>query len=94
VTLRITCPHCGSRSIDEWVHGEIPTVPDSITDPDQRDLDRGFHHDNHHGEVREAWFHAAGCRRWVIVVRDTDTDRFGPPADDQEPEKRQTNPNG
>ncbi len=67
----ITCPHCGDRPFDEWVHGEIPVVPDTITDPDERDIDRAYFHNNTEGVVREAWFHLAGCRRWVVITRDT-----------------------
>ncbi len=67
----ITCPHCGDRPIEEWVHGEIPVVPDSITDPDARDVDRAYFHTNAEGDVREAWFHLAGCRRWTTITRNT-----------------------
>jgi sarcosine oxidase subunit delta len=74
MSLRITCPNCGPRSVEEWFHGEILAVPEAITDPDARDLDRGFMHNNSEGLVREAWFHAYGCRRWVVITRDTMTD--------------------
>ena len=81
MTMRIPCPWCGPRSIEEWVHGEIPVVPDSLADPDARDVDRGYMHTNEHGRVREAWFHLFGCRRWVTLWRDTRTDDWiEPPA--------------
>lgn len=76
MALRIACPTCGSRALDEWVHGEAFDVPESITDQAERDLDRGFFHNNIEGVVREAWFHLYGCRRWVYVHRDTRTDEF------------------
>lgn len=79
MSLRIPCPICGDRSIEEWVHGAIPVVPDSIEDPDLRDVDRGYMRNNEHGVVREAWFHLYGCRRWVTLWRDTTTDRFVDP---------------
>ena len=72
----IPCPHCGERPLPEFVHGEVLRVPDSITDPDARDLDRAFMHDNAEGEVTERWFHSQGCRRWVTVRRDTRNDRL------------------
>ena len=56
MTIRISCPHCGVRSIGEWVHGEAFSVPDRITDADERDVDRAYMHDNPEGVVREAWF--------------------------------------
>ena len=73
---RLLCPHCGPRGLDEWVHGEIFEVPESITDPDARDVDRGYMHNNHAGVVAEAWFHQFGCRRWHTFRRDTRTDTF------------------
>lgn len=71
MALRIDCPNCGARSIEEWVYGEIPVVPDHLVDPDDRDVDRAFFHDNAEGAVTEAWFHLYGCRRWVTLTRDT-----------------------
>ena len=76
MSLRIPCPHCGPRAIEEWSYGEVFAVPETITDPDARDLDRGFFHDNNQGPVREAWFHLYGCRRWVYLDRDTRTDEI------------------
>jgi sarcosine oxidase subunit delta len=76
MTIRISCPHCGVRSIGEWVHGEAFSVPDRITGADERDVDRAYMHDNPEGVVREAWFHQYGCRRWVYLERDTRTDEF------------------
>jgi heterotetrameric sarcosine oxidase delta subunit len=76
MSIHIPCPHCGSRPIQEFIHGEIPVVPDTITDPDQRDLDRAFMHDNPEGLTTERWFHAYGCRRWILLRRDTRNDRI------------------
>lgn len=72
--LRLRCPNCGMRSVAEFRYGEIPEVPDSITDPGERDLDRAFMHSNVEGIVAERWFHEAGCRRWMTIRRDTRTD--------------------
>jgi heterotetrameric sarcosine oxidase delta subunit len=77
---RIPCPHCGERAIEEFVHGEIPTPPDALTDPDARDVDRAFMRTNPEGPVVERWFHAYGCRRWLTLRRDTRTnDVIGTP---------------
>jgi sarcosine oxidase subunit delta len=73
--LFLICPNCGRRSIEEFCYGEIPTVPEGITDPAVRDLDRGFIRTNPEGETTERWFHEFGCRRWFTVRRDTRTDR-------------------
>jgi heterotetrameric sarcosine oxidase delta subunit len=69
--LRIPCPHCGIRAVEEFVYGELPDVPAALTDPIARDLDKAFMHTNAEGVVTERWFHASGCRRWCTVTRDT-----------------------
>jgi heterotetrameric sarcosine oxidase delta subunit len=46
-------------------------VPDSITDEEERDLDRAFMRDNREGVITERWFHTFGCRRWLTIQRDT-----------------------
>jgi heterotetrameric sarcosine oxidase delta subunit len=74
--LRLPCPHCGERAVGEFRHGEIPTVPDHLTDPAIRDLDRAFMRTNTEGIVTERWFHEAGCRRWMTVRRDTRIDQI------------------
>ena len=74
MSIRIPCPHCGERPLQEFVLGEIPEVPDSITDPEERAFDRAFMHGNVAGPVTERWFHVYGCRRWVTVRRDTRDD--------------------
>ncbi len=75
MSLQIPCPHCGSRPIEEFAYGEIPSVPDSITGDDARDLDHAFMHTNPEGPVAERWFHVNGCRRWLTLTRDTRTDQ-------------------
>ena len=74
--MKITCPTCGSRPVEEFLYGEIPVTPDSITDPDARDLDRAFMRGNTEGVQTERWFHLFGCRRWLTVQRDTRTDEI------------------
>jgi sarcosine oxidase subunit delta len=74
--LWITCPTCGERPVSEFrFGGELPHVPDSITDPDARNLDWVWMQDNVDGITAERWFHAAGCRRWLTLRRNTSTDR-------------------
>lgn len=70
MTRRVPCRVCGLRPVEEFLYGEAPDVPDSITDPDRRDLDRVFMRSNPTGEAAEAWFHAGGCRRWSYLARD------------------------
>lgn len=74
MSLTLPCPNCGPRPVEEFVYGEIPTVPDSIIDADAVDLDRAFMRTNPEGVQTERWFHVFGCRRWLTLKRDTRTD--------------------
>lgn len=76
MSLKLICPHCGSRPIEEFMYGEIPQVPEQLTDPDERDIDRAFMLKNPEGETLEAWFHVYGCRRWLRVRRDSRLDKI------------------
>ena len=76
MSIRITCPHCGERTLEEYVYGEMFDVPADITDAAEWEVDRSFMHNNLEGPVREAWFHLYGCRRWIVVRRDTATDEI------------------
>ena len=76
MSIQVNCPTCGLRPLEEFFHGEIPVVPDSIVDVDARDVDRGFMHDNPEGPLTERWFHVYGCRRWMTARRDTRTEQM------------------
>ncbi len=72
--MRITCPFCGVREHSEFVclGAAAPERPD----PDAPDAARLFHdavylRDNPAGPLKEHWYHAAACRRWLVVERDT-----------------------
>jgi heterotetrameric sarcosine oxidase delta subunit len=74
--LLIPCPWCGPRDEVEFHYGgqahvAYPADPDALTDAEWADF--LFMRDNPRGPWSERWFHAAGCRRWFNVVRDTST---------------------
>ena len=72
----LSCPRCGPRSVEEFAFGgEMPRIPDEVTDPAERNIHRVWLYDNPDGPTIERWFHAAGCRRWFTLHRDTHTDR-------------------
>ena len=69
------CPNCGGRSRDEFSFGgELPTIPDSVTNVEARNVDYVWFFDNLDGASTERWFHDGGCRRWLTVQRDTHRD--------------------
>jgi methylglutamate dehydrogenase subunit B len=82
--MRILCPSCGERSVHEFAyHGDAgPTRP--ITDVDatveattDSDWMRYVYlRDNSAGLHREFWYHAGGCRAWLVVTRDVTTHRI------------------
>jgi heterotetrameric sarcosine oxidase delta subunit len=76
--LSIPCPWCGPRDETEFHYGGQAHVP-YPADPDALDDAAWsaylFVRANPRGEVRERWSHAAGCRRWFNVVRDTSDHR-------------------
>ena len=69
----ITCPNCGSRPCSEFSYnGEVRP----LEDPNGSEADevaRLWLRRNVAGPQRERWFHAAGCRRFVTLTRDTRT---------------------
>ncbi len=74
--MRINCPYCGERSLDEFVyHGDASqTRPDpSATDAADAFHAYGYERANLAGAHKELWYHSAGCHAWLVVSRDTRT---------------------
>ncbi len=70
--MRITCPCCGERSLDEFVYSGDATVtrPDHASPTAMADFIRYvFERVNPAGLHRELWYHAAGCHAWLVVTR-------------------------
>lgn len=74
--LLIHCPWCGPREEVEFhcggqAHIARPADPSALSDEQWADF--LFMRDNPKGAFAERWMHAAGCRRWFNVRRDTVT---------------------
>jgi len=74
--LSIPCPWCGLRDEVEFTcagqsHIARPAPFDRVGDEEWETY--LFMRDNPRGEHRERWVHAAGCRQWFNVVRNTVT---------------------
>jgi heterotetrameric sarcosine oxidase delta subunit len=69
--MRIPCPYCGERDAEEFsIQGEV-----AAPRPEGGYM-AAFHtyvhlRANEYGPTREYWYHANGCRRWLVVARDT-----------------------
>lgn len=73
--MRINCPHCGERSLDEFSYlGDAVVRPDPAS-PNAQDAfyTYGYERSNVAGLMQELWYHAAGCHAWLVVTRDTRT---------------------
>ena len=70
--LLIPCPFCGARAEIEFACGgeACATQPASTAD-DAAWTAYLFLRRNTLGLARERWFHAAGCRQWFFVFRNT-----------------------
>ena len=70
--MRIPCPYCGERDGHEFVYrGDA-----SLARPDSEAGEAAFNdyvylRDNIAGVIEEHWYHAQGCRNWLVVRRDT-----------------------
>lgn len=74
--MLIPCPWCGPRNETEFHYGgqahvAYPSDPQELSDEQWAQF--LFHRANPKGEFTERWCHAAGCRRWLTVGRDTTT---------------------
>jgi sarcosine oxidase subunit delta len=77
--LLIECPWCGQRDESEFsyadeAHIARPLETEKLSD--EAWADYLFMRKNPKGLHREQWLHAAGCRRYFNVERDTATYRI------------------
>ncbi|MCZ4094042.1 sarcosine oxidase subunit delta [Sinorhizobium psoraleae] len=67
----ISCPHCGARPKEEFtIKGTVLSRPAADADH-QAWTEYVYLRDNPRGIHREYWHHTSGCRRWLVVTRDT-----------------------
>jgi len=72
--MRIPCPHCGERGHEEFsILGAADPVRPGFADPLAAWHDYVHLRPNPRGCHRELWQHVSGCRRWLVVTRDTAT---------------------
>jgi sarcosine oxidase subunit delta len=70
--MRIPCPHCGERGSEEFSYlGAADPVRPTADAPMEAWHDYVYLRDNPAGAHRELWQHVYGCRRWLVVMRDT-----------------------
>jgi methylglutamate dehydrogenase subunit B len=67
--MRIPCPHCGDRDSQEFVYRGDASVRRPDSDDDM--FAYVYLRANVAGCMLEHWYHARGCRNWLVVERDT-----------------------
>jgi methylglutamate dehydrogenase subunit B len=80
--MRIPCPHCGERGNEEFFYlgaaGLQRPTADATADTWH---DYIYVRENPYGAHKELWHHVGGCRRWLVVTRDTRTHAIAAVAD-------------
>ena len=72
--MRIPCPHCGERGSEEFTClGAADPARPAADAAAEAWHDYVHLRDNPAGTLREFWQHLHGCRRWLVVTRDTRT---------------------
>lgn len=75
--LLIVCPHCGPRNSDEFsFYGEVSRRPPAHSTTSEEWRRYLYMKNNTAGWQDERWFHLSGCRRFLVVERDTTTNEI------------------
>ena len=69
------CPNCGERSAYDFSFGGAVLDRPAPDDPEETWTHYTYYRRNPAGVQREWWYHRYGCRRWLMVDRDTVTNR-------------------
>jgi heterotetrameric sarcosine oxidase delta subunit len=89
--IAIDCPWCGPRNVTEFAYqGESRARPEPASATPSSWRRYLYVRANPAGPVTETWLHRSGCRRFLVVERDTTTNEIlvirrpggpiGPPA--------------
>jgi len=72
--MRLTCPFCGPRGIEEFSYfGDANlTRPETTATPEDW-VNYVYLRENPAGPHSELWYHTAACRQFLKVERDTRT---------------------
>jgi len=69
--MRIPCPWCGSRDSGEFVYRGDAGLVRPAGDDATAMVDYAYLRANPAGLHDEHWYHAQGCRHWLVVTRNT-----------------------
>jgi heterotetrameric sarcosine oxidase delta subunit len=69
--MRIPCPYCGERDVREFIYRGDAAEP--RPEGTEGLFEYVYLRRNVAGPMQEHWYHAYGCRQWLVVARDTRT---------------------
>jgi len=70
--MRIKCPHCGLRAVEEFTaKGDASALRPAPEAGHEAHFRQVFMRQNRRGRHAELWQHDGGCRAWLVVERDT-----------------------
>lgn len=70
--MRIPCPFCGDRDSHEFVYrGDAAPQRPKFEEGEKAFYEYVYLRDNPAGPIKEHWYHAQGCRNWIVVSRNT-----------------------
>jgi len=70
--MRIPCTFCGPRDVSEFSYrGDAAPKRPGAGAPVETTYDYVYTRANLKGLIAEHWYHASGCRSWLVVERDT-----------------------
>ena len=73
--MRIPCPFCGSRDIHEFIYRGDGNLARPVSD-EAAFYEYVYLRNNPAGQLAEHWYHANGCRNWLLVMRNTLTHKI------------------
>lgn len=78
MSIRIPCPHCGERDLEEFRYGgELRSRPQPGAAAAEW-TNYNFLRKNTLGVGTEWWYHKLGCGTWFKINRDTRTNAITP----------------
>ena len=96
MSFLVPCPQCGPRDVYEFRWGGVQSRRPAPDSPRETWVSYLYLRDNVAGTQQEWWYHRAGCRRWLLAVRDTRTNvvarAFWPPRPTAPPETTEARP--
>ncbi len=77
--ILLPCPWCGPRDAEEFRYvGELGARPHPRTTTPKEWRAYLYLRNNVAGWTTERWYHRMGCRRYLVVERDTTTNQVRP----------------